>query len=463
MTADSPPGPSERDRAFRAERLRQIRAGNAIRRRTADQVRAVLRQAQAEIAATLAGAPSAWQVHHLGRLKEEVGRALARLEAGWDAAVGAGLDASWAAGIDLIDRPAEAGGVRLSSLLAAIDPRRLEAMRAFCTDRIADVTATSAARVNTELGLAMVGAKTPFEAARSVAGVLDGGLERALTITRTELGAAHAAAAQARQEQAAPVLPGLRKQWRRSGKIHSRLSHDLADGQIKKPDEPFLVGGEPIMFPKDPKAPAKHRINCGCASLPHMAHWEVKHPIDQPFTVEELNQSPVKRRLQDVKHTGFDTWARRALEKDTRRDGTVMTAGTLLPEVEEALKLRFGAAVTTREIGVSDRMLWHYVRDAKVLAGKSVPARVARRLPQILENPLAVLWDAAAAKAGRPAIFYIAEVGGGEKRLARFTVVLRDRDKKSKVERHNFVVSAGLVDRATLANTKAYPLIRGTL
>ncbi len=52
-----------------------------------------------------------------------------------------------------------------------------------------------------------------------------GGRSRGLTVVRTELGRAYSVAGQARMAQAMEELPGLRKQWRRSGKIHSRLTH----------------------------------------------------------------------------------------------------------------------------------------------------------------------------------------------------------------------------------------------
>ena len=109
-----------------------------------------------------------------------------------------------------------------------------------------------------------------------------------------------AAATQARQEQAAKALPGLKKQWRPSGKIHSRPAHDAADGQVRAVDEPFLVNGVPLLYPRDPAAPAAETVNCGCASLPMMESWEVQVPGRRPFTAEELAASPAKRLLRDL-------------------------------------------------------------------------------------------------------------------------------------------------------------------
>ncbi len=464
MADDPPATDAERERAFAAERAARLRERARIQAEAQAETLRVLKLAQTDILAQLAAAPSDWALYHLTALKGEIARAIATMEAGVDRAIGDGLARAWAAGVQLVDAPLAAAGIDLTGALRAIDTRRLDAMQAFCTDRIKGIATTLIDRINGELGIAMIGGRTPFEAATAVADALKvGGVNRAVTIVQTEIGAAFSAATQARQEQAQEMLPGLRKQWRRSGKVHSRLTHDLADGQIKKPDEPFRVGGGRIMFPRDPKAPPKDRIRCGCTSLPFMASWEVVHPLDQPFTNAELDANATKRLLADAKATGYDGWARRILDRSAKPEGTVMTAGTVLPEVEDFLKRKADAVLVTREIGVSDRMLAHFVRDSKVAAGRAVPVAVAQRLPDILAAPKAVLWDEAAAKAGRPTLQYIAEVGGSETRLARFTVVLRDRDHRGKVHRHNFVVSAGLVARSELTNAKAYRLISGDL
>ena len=98
-------------------------------------------------------------------------------------------------------------------------------------------------------------------AVAAVQRITGSGRSRALTVARTEIGRAYSVAGQARMAQAMEELPGLRKQWRRSGKIHSRLTHDLADGQVQPVDEPFRVSGRRIMFPRDPAAPPSETIN----------------------------------------------------------------------------------------------------------------------------------------------------------------------------------------------------------
>lgn len=294
----------DRNKRFRAERQRQARRLTRIQRDTAAEVRRLLKIAQARIQAQLGLAPALteWQAFHLPNLQDAVRKALAEMETRAASSVQQAAGASWRAGQDSIDKPVAAGlqSARLTGLLPEIDTRQLMAMRNFMTDRIKGISTTLANQINGELGLVAIGAKSPSQVAREIGGWIEGGRGRAVTIIRTELGRAYAAAGQQRMEQAKTLLPGLKKQWRRSGKIHSRPAHDIADGQVQEVDEPFLVNGVELMFPRDPAAPPAETINCGCSSLPFMDSWEVRDPGRRAFTNEELAKSPSKRLLRDL-------------------------------------------------------------------------------------------------------------------------------------------------------------------
>lgn len=56
------------------------------------------------------------------------------------------------------------------------------------------------------------------------------------------------------------------KKWSSTGGPRTRESHATASGQVKKLDEPFIVGGEKLMYPLDSSlgASAKNIINCRC-------------------------------------------------------------------------------------------------------------------------------------------------------------------------------------------------------
>lgn len=303
--------PDDRDRELRAERGRQRKRQAALQRDTQAEIGRILRRAEESVAARLATGGSDFQRFALPKLQEELRRALVEMERDGAAAMTRGAERAWAIGVDQVDAPIEAGleagGTRISigALVPSIDTRQLAAMRGFLTDRIQDISASLADRINEQLGLVMAGERTPSDAATAIreifrSGGVNGGRARALTITRTELGRAYSIAGQQRLDQATSLLPGLRKQWRRSGKIRSRTAHDLADGQIKPVDEPFLVGGYRLRHPRDPRAPASETVNCGCASLPFMESWEVQQPGRQPFSAEEQRLDPRKRELAEL-------------------------------------------------------------------------------------------------------------------------------------------------------------------
>ncbi|TAK47017.1 MAG: hypothetical protein EPO23_13105, partial [Xanthobacteraceae bacterium] len=192
-------------------------------------------------------------------------------------------------------------GIRVAAALPHLDTRQLTAMRAFMTDRIKDIGLAAANKINAELGLVVIGAQTPSDAIGSLTRILgEPSRARATTIVRTELARTFAVAAQERLAQQAALVPGLKKQWRRSGKLHPRPHHDLADGQVRDVGEPFVLnplGGLQVklMFPHDPAAPAGETINCGCISLPWKADWKMATPGRAPGG--NLDKGPSLREL----------------------------------------------------------------------------------------------------------------------------------------------------------------------
>ena len=298
----------ERNRKLRAERSAQLRRLPRLQKETLARIAALLAEAQTRIAARLAAAPSEFDAFILPQLQEQVRQAMAALEAGGAAALTEGASLAWRAGIDLVDAPIEAGlqldrpALRISALVPSIDTAQLRASQAFLTGKIRDISATAAARIDTELGLAVIGQQTPQQAATTIARLLgDTARARASTLVRTEIGRVYSVATQERMAQAQAVLPGLKKQWRRSGRIRSRLNHDAADSQVRDVDQPFDVGaGVKLRYPRDPQGPARETINCGCVQLPFMESWEMSQPGRQAFSEREIRLDPRKRDLADA-------------------------------------------------------------------------------------------------------------------------------------------------------------------
>ena len=84
---------------------------------------------------------------------------------------------------------------------------------------------------------------------------------RAATIARTEV----AGAANYASDGAARAMGlEMQKSWLATEDDRSRQWHIDADGQTIDMDQPFIVGGEALMYPGDASASAANTINCRC-------------------------------------------------------------------------------------------------------------------------------------------------------------------------------------------------------
>jgi len=246
---------------------------------TLAELRALLQKADADILAVLAALPSDYQAWYLPQLQGEVRRVLELIAGDVAAAVDAGQVAAWRQGSAMVDGVLAASAV--SVVMPQLDTRQLSAMRQFLTEKIKDVTLDAANLINSELGLVTIGVKTPFDAIKAVSEALgEKTLRRGTTIVATELNRAFAAANQLRMEQSAQYVPGLQKRWLRSGKREPRPEHVAIHGQTQPVEKPFVLEGGAVkmMYPGDPRAPARHTINCGCAAVPVV-------PKDNPYGI----------------------------------------------------------------------------------------------------------------------------------------------------------------------------------
>ncbi len=290
--------PAERAKAFRRARARQVKRYVAANRDTAKQVTEILADAEQRVRSEIADSNlSEFQAWQLPNIQQAIEVAMAEIGEALAAAGSDGASTTFQIGVDLVDQSLEAGGIVIRGILPDVDLRQLMAIRSFMTDRLKDVSAEAANKIKGQIGVVMIGGQTPGQAVDSVAAILKSGRGRALGIVRTEMGTAFSVATQERQAEASKYLPGLKKQWRRSGKLHSRVAHDLADGQIVDVDKPFKVNGVSLMFPRDPKGPVGERVNCGCVQLPYMESWEMRQPDRQPFSDREIFRNPQKRDL----------------------------------------------------------------------------------------------------------------------------------------------------------------------
>lgn len=447
------------NKTFEAERKKQLkRFTDSVRRTNAD-IDDFLKKARLEIKIRLAEAPSDYQTWALTNVQKDIERVAEELKSELQSAGTAGFDAAINIGAAVVDEPLKSAfNYDLNARVQMASTEQIKAMRSFLTDRLADVGEQAKKKINEQLGLCLIGAQNPFQAAREIAAHLGtNGRSRARRIVNTELGRAFSVATQERLKQAQEAGLKMKKQWRRSGKIHSRLTHDLADGQVVDADKPFIVGGVKMMYPRDPTAPVSETINCGCVCLPYMDDWEVEHPADVPFTVEELNKSPEKRIVQDVRREDYRNWAEKILSRadGVRPDGTSKTAGTISADILQALKVR-GLEPASPDISITDKQLIHLSRNVKKERGQQVDLNTIKNLPDLLDKADAVLFNPE-----NQELIYAFKRSDGL--FDKLSIKLSNEDKRGKgMKTRNWLTTAGNVEGYNLLERK-YQIIKGKI
>lgn len=256
----------ERTRAFNrardAERARLPR----IQADTIREVERQLRDAATSVVEQLRGLADSPRRSQLEALQREIAAALEAFRQSGTRTAQAAADAAWSAGIDLTVLPLAAGGV---VQVPHLNIRSLVTLRSSLTSLISDVSLQTINRINAQLAQVMIGTQPAHAALTAIQRLLGGAArERARTILYTEIGRVYAVAAQDSLAEAAQDLPGLRKRWLRSSKLYPRPDHVVAHGQVRLVNEPYVIGGEKLLHPRDPKASARNTVNCGCLSVP---------------------------------------------------------------------------------------------------------------------------------------------------------------------------------------------------
>lgn len=294
---------------FEKEVRAQVKRRAAIVRSTDAEVKRLLALALQRVLGLLADQPTDYQLWALPNLAQEIGRIAAELGDAAGSAAAAAAGESWAAGRDLVLEPiaqmlGAEGDVKLAAIAPRLNARVLTAMQHFMADRLKDVSLKAAGAINSELGLVVIGAQSPWDAQGAIRAILkDSSASRAATIVRTELLRVYSVASYQSMAAAADAGIEMEKVWRRSAKAHPRVSHALADGQRVAWDQPFLIGGEKMMHPHDPKASPANTINCGCVMVPRPKGWQPTTPDHRPFTAEELARNPTLKAIVEERQT----------------------------------------------------------------------------------------------------------------------------------------------------------------
>jgi len=262
--------------AFQKKVDELIRKAGALEDAEVRKVVKLLFDARKEVAATVAS--TEWQAYHLPQLKAAIERTLQDFGGKYGVDLRNAQRDFWEQGTDMVDLPLNAAGVTV--FIPEIDMTALSIMQGFSSDLVAGLSRSAMTQINREMTIGLMGMKTPYEVMRAVGrnlkdpSIFKSIAARAETITRTECGRVLEMASQARMTEAAKSVPGLQNQWMHGTVTRMpRATHLAADGQIRDVDKPFNVGGEELMYPRDPAGSASNTINCGCYSVPYHPDW----------------------------------------------------------------------------------------------------------------------------------------------------------------------------------------------
>jgi hypothetical protein len=259
------------------ELIRQARAlGPGVRKRVIE----LLEEARKRILAEVADVnPASFQSAQLVTLRKEIDAALETFRRELSQTVTATQANAFQLGAATVDQPLAAAGLPTPSF-GGLLTSTLSIAQGYTADLIGGLTKDSAAKVNAAIQRAFLGGQSITEIIAQIGKAISGGTgftglfspigERAEAIALNEILRVHSIAAQARLEDLQEVHPELQKQWLHVPAARfPRPSHLLANKQVRKVDEPFDVGGEELMYPRDPNGSPENTINCHCLMRPY--------------------------------------------------------------------------------------------------------------------------------------------------------------------------------------------------
>lgn len=233
----------------------------------------LLQELRKDIAGAILDAKD-FELIHLTRIKQQISEAIDKFEAAADSGLQDGITSAFDVGAKAVITPLDLAGYSVSPISTDL----LTVLYGFSATLIQNISGDMRMKIDNQIRLASLGGKSPFETMQSITDILGvkardgtwakrpdvvkGVAARAETITRTELirvfNMAH-------QEQASTV-PGLQKRWlatldNRTRETHVQAHLDYFDNPIPV-DQPFIVGGESLMYPGDPSGSAEETVNC---------------------------------------------------------------------------------------------------------------------------------------------------------------------------------------------------------
>jgi len=169
---------------------------------------------------------------------------------------------------------AQAIGLQTAFLMPT--PHLLVIATNYTADHITGLGSDLMGQINGVIQRVVLDGQNPFDAMKSIDEVIGrggaGGVSyQAERIVRTEVNRVYSIATDATVNEFGKQVKGLKKQWVsgafRAGRREYHQSENVNDGLPIPFNQPFMVGGEPLDYPRDPKGSPENTINCGCQMI----------------------------------------------------------------------------------------------------------------------------------------------------------------------------------------------------
>lgn len=274
---------------------------------------ASLKTLRERIAVSLSTAQD-FKAAHLSALMGDVDRAIDTFQAQLAAGLRGEFAQVYQAGGESVIAPLKAAGFQ--EFFYQPNPAQLNAVMDFSAALVQNITSDLRGKINTQIRLSILGERTPVDAMRAItdalgiearAGVwglrkrpevVKGIAARSEAIVRTETTRVHNLATQSQLQAQAQQESGLLKGWAAVGDMRTRYDHLQAHREYgRNPipvNEPFIVGGEALMFPGDPTASAQQTVNCRCRQfVVHPDVGVISTPLDRRVQAEMARRDEV--------------------------------------------------------------------------------------------------------------------------------------------------------------------------
>lgn len=278
-----------------------------------DAVLALLEETRKQILLDLVSLPGdGYSAHYLRQSLASINDHLSSWEVATARELDGRLSATWAMGAELLPVAAETAGLSLGYV--GIPTSTLEALKEFTFGKISGVRGDLYNKIRGELSLGVLGQRTPQEVTQALIGDINdlpipigrGGKpvflnvqERAEVITGTEMGRAFSLATEKSLEAGRETVPELGSMWIHAGHPkRPRPMHLYLHGQVRAGGKAFYeIDGKKVMYPRDPNAPIKEVIRCGCTHVPYHPLFGDPEAFAADFDTQQ--EKTAKRHLKE--------------------------------------------------------------------------------------------------------------------------------------------------------------------